>query len=247
MAPWYQTWFGEAYKTLYPHRDADEARGQIRFLTQAIACQSHWKILDVGCGNGRHLAAFHELGLKHAVGLDLSATLLRDARLAGHAVTRGDMRRLPFPSGYFDLIASLFTSFGYFAKSDQDWEALHGFAERLKPGGYLFLDLPNREHVLANLVTRDERQIDSIQVVQERRVEAHADGDQVVKRILMHAADGSTEVFEERVRLYGQSHLEAAAAKCGLQIQRLFGDEKGGDYHPDQSPRMAMLFRRRSP
>lgn len=246
MPPWYRNWFGEAYKALYPHRDACEAREQILFLTRAVACQPHWNILDVGCGNGRHLTAFHELGHKHAVGLDLSATLLRDARQAGHAVTRGDMRRIPFPSGYFDLIASLFTSFGYFAKSEQDLQALNGFAEGLKPGGYLFLDLPDREHVLAHLVASDERQIDTIHVLQERRVERHADGDQVVKRIRLLAADGSEQVFEERVRLYEQSRLEAAAAPFGLQIQRLFGDEKGGDYSPGRSPRMAMLFRRQS-
>lgn len=242
--PWYQSWFGEAYKTLYPHRDAEEAARQIAFLTRACGAEAHWRILDVGCGMGRHLAALHAQGYPQASGIDLSATLLRDARGAGHAVARADMRRLPFGRDRFDLIVSLFTSFGYFAKSTEDLETLAGFDACLKPAGYLFIDLPNREHVVNNLVAHDERNIGDVTVVQERRIEYHADGDQVVKRIEMRHAEGATQVFEERVRLYDFSHMQKTCEDLGLRLLQTFGDEAGAAFSPSQSPRMALLLQR---
>jgi SAM-dependent methyltransferase len=244
MQPWYSLWFGETYKTLYPHRDSAEARHQIQFLLQATGCQPDWRILDIGCGAGRHLAAFAAAGFPHSHGVDLSAILLKDASTAGHSVARADMRCLPFRPGYFNLIASLFTSFGYFAKSEEDLATLAGFADRLKPGGYLFLDLPDRAHVLANLVPRDERQLNAITMVQERTIETHDDGDQVVKRIHLRNAAGNTEIFEERVRLYDLAVLEKAAQARQLHITQIFGDEKGAPYRPGLSSRMALLLRR---
>jgi SAM-dependent methyltransferase len=243
--PWFQTWFGEAYKTLYPHRDAEQAHQQVAFVTRAASAQPGWSILDIGCGMGRHLEALRTQGYSQAIGIDLSATLLRDARALQCAVARADMRRLPFSPGRFDLIMSLFTSFGYFAKSTEDLEALAGFGDCLKPAGYLFLDLPNREHVVKNLVARDERILDLITWVQERRVESHADGDQVVKRIEMRHAQGVSQTFEERVRLYGYVQIEKAAQDCGLRIVQAFGDESGAPFHPGESPRMALLLQRK--
>jgi SAM-dependent methyltransferase len=244
--PWYQTWFGEAYKTLYPHRDAEQAHQQVAFVTRAAAAQPLWSILDIGCGMGRHLEAFRAQGYSQAIGIDLSATLLRDARALQCAVARADMRHLPFSPGRFDLVVSLFTSFGYFAKSTEDLEALAGFGECLKPAGYLFIDLPNREHVVKHLVARDERILDLITLVQERRVESHADGDQVVKRIEMRQPDGHAQVFEERVRLYGYAQIEKAVDDCGLRIVRIFGDEAGAAFDPAESPRMALLLQRKA-
>ncbi|HEY3142709.1 MAG TPA: class I SAM-dependent methyltransferase [Acidimicrobiales bacterium] len=57
------------------------------------------RILDVGCGNGGYLA------LVEATGLDLSIGMLAAARerTSGPLVC-GDVQRLPFPTGWFDLV-----------------------------------------------------------------------------------------------------------------------------------------------
>jgi SAM-dependent methyltransferase len=243
--PWYRHWFGEAYQILYPHRDALQAQRQIRFLTRATLARPEWKILDIGCGHGRHLQAFWKQGFHHTVGIDLSTAQLADARKQSLAVARADMRMLPFPLGHFDLIASLFTSFGYFATSDEDLKTLAGFVACLRPQGFLFLDLPNKHHILQNLVAVDERMVDGMVIVQRRRVECHADGEQVVKTIEIRAASGHTQFFEERVRLWELAPLQMAAEQMGFQLQQVIGDECGESYNPNTSQRMALLLRRK--
>jgi SAM-dependent methyltransferase len=248
--PWFKRWFGEAYKQLYPHRDYREAGAQAGFVLRALPVTPEWRILDIGCGQGRHLEIMRGLGHSHCMGLDLSLPLLRDARAAGLGVARGDMRHLPFRPGGFDLVTSFFTSFGYFATFEEDVEALSQFVSMLKPGGYLFLDLINKEHLLARLVPQDSRHVAGSEVVQRRRVE-HPDSGTgkvvVVKEIEIRKADGDVERFEERVRLYGMDDIRSLMEKFSLTHLETYGDEAGAPYHPGNSPRMAMLMQKRMP
>jgi SAM-dependent methyltransferase len=248
--PWFAKWFGEHYKRLYPHRDMREAEGQVAPLLAILPVTPAWRILDIGCGSGRHLEVLGALGYPHAVGMDLSLPLLRDARARRLPVARADMRHLPFRRGGFDLVTSFFTSFGYFATFEEDVHALAQFVSALKPGGYLFLDLINAAHLRRNLVASDSRQVDGAEVVQRRRVESEErvglplPGSVVVKDIHIRRAGAPEEVYQERVRLYGLEEMQALGARQGLAHLHTYGDECGGAWHPGTSARMALLFRR---
>ena len=72
------------------------------------------KILDLGCGVGRHMAFIHEMGLE-PWGIDLSGEAVSTARgwlgqlgLADAAsrATQGDVRELPWEDAHFDAILS---------------------------------------------------------------------------------------------------------------------------------------------
>lgn len=243
---WFRRWFGETYKRLYPHRDEHEAGAQARFVMRALPVTPEWRILDVGCGAGRHIAWFRRHGLPHCFGLDLSLPLLRDARAAGQAVARADMRHIPFRAGGFDLVTSFFTSFGYFATFEEDVEALAQMVSLLRPGGHLFLDLINKAHLLGHLVPEDRRRLEGSEVVQRRRIEGPPDrpGTVVVKEIDIHRPDGTRESYQERVRLYGREEMPELAARFRLSLVGSFGDESGGPYRGDASPRMALLYRK---
>ncbi len=58
--------------------------------------------LDAGCGPGIVTAALRRAGLR-AVGVDLTEAMLREARHSGGDYVRGDLDRLPFKTGAFDL------------------------------------------------------------------------------------------------------------------------------------------------
>jgi len=247
---WFERWFGEEYKRLYPHRDAAQAAAQVRALRRAAAAAGFGDsgfILDIGCGAGRRLAAFRETRRRDDLvcGIDLSPVLLRDARRGGHAVARADMRRLPFPDGRFDLVACFFTSFGYFATPAEDAATLGEFARVARPGGLLFLDLPNRAAVVDGLVTRESFAAAGRSVAITRRLER----DLVVKSIRIASApsEGAVAVreeeHEERVRLYTLETLAPVLRTHGLETVAVLGDEDGGPYDPAISSRMSLLLR----
>jgi SAM-dependent methyltransferase len=210
----------------------------VRALAEGAALPPGARVLDIGCGTGRHLAALLGEGFR-ATGIDLSPVLLRDARAAGLPVARADMRRLPFPDAVFDLAASFFTSFGYFATMDEDVATLREFIRVTRPGGLLFLDLPNPDHVARNLVPVESLENAGRRVEITRAIE----GDCVIKRIRIRSASGE-ERHEERVRLYPPASLQPLLAELGLDTVRIFGDERGGAFIPGTSPRASYLLSR---
>lgn len=237
---WYRDWFGEEYLALYPHRDQEEARDAVELVLRSLG-RPGGRILDLACGAGRHLTEFAEHDLD-AVGLDLSATLLAKARSlrSDQRLVRGDMRWLPFANGTFQLVANFFTSFGYFADPVDDRRVLGEIRRVLARDGRFALDFLNAERVRSGLVERDERELDGLSVIQERRLEEGSDV--VVKKIqILDPSDpGPPTVFQERVRLYSHDELVELLRSVGLQPGDRFGDYSGSPFE-DSSPRLIIL------
>lgn len=238
--PWFRDWFGSEYLALYPHRDRAEARRAVGLLRGATGLGPGTRVLDVGCGSGRHLAEFHRIGYR-ATGLDLSPSMIEAARIAipECGLVRGDMRSLPFRDASFDVVTSYFTSFGYFDHEDDDLRALVEARRLLRRGGWYLLDFLNAAAVVARLPREDRRTVSGVDVVQERRL---ADGGRIIeKRIRIEAHDDApTREFVERVRLYRPEDLDAMLERAGLTPGPTFG---GYDRSPctPASPRYIVL------
>ena len=127
---WWESWFGEEYLELYPHRDLASARREVAFALAHFDPDPS-PLLDLCCGSGRHSLRLAERGLV-PVGLDYSAPLLELARARLHdlRLVRGDMRFLPFGDGSFRSIINFFTSFGYFVE-ETDNETVVAEIERV--------------------------------------------------------------------------------------------------------------------
>jgi SAM-dependent methyltransferase len=118
---------------------------EVAFLVEALGLEPGMRVLDVGCGPGRHARAMGELGIE-VHGVDISHRFIKIARLdapIGVSFERLDARSLPF-DGEFDVVISLCQgAFGLAGGGasvplgDPDATVLDGMARALRPGGRL--------------------------------------------------------------------------------------------------------------
>ncbi len=236
MPEWFEEWFGEEYLQLYPHRDDAEAERAVALIVRATGMAAGWRVLDVGCGAGRHARAFTAAGAR-CIGLDLSPTLLRVARRVTRApLVRGDMRRLPIRTGSMDLTVSLFTSFGYFDDDEEHAAALREMVSTIRPGGWFVIDFLNAAEVRRRLVARETLPVSGGAAQVSRTMSA--DGRHVCKTIVTPGGRS----FTERVRLFEQEQMMAMLHAAGLEIQHRFGDYDAAPPRPD-SPRTILAGR----
>lgn len=128
-------WLGTRDHDVSQNRDA---------LLQALQAPGPFRILDFGCGPGRDLKFFSDLG-HEAIGLDGAPRFVEMARTyAGCEVWQQDFLRLNLPAAYFDGIfanASLFH-----VPSCELPRVLRELWTTLKPQGALFSSNPRGEN-----------------------------------------------------------------------------------------------------
>lgn len=242
MTAWFRESFGEDYLLVYKHRSQKEADQQISLILPLLELKAGEHILDLCCGTGRHSVALAKNGYR-VTGFDLSDTLLAYAQQHndGLPVTyqQGDMRELPFPNGFFNVVLNLFTSFGYFIEDSENEKVLQEISRVLQPGGRYLIDFLNRDYVQKHINPLTERQENGVTIREERTL----DGDYVKKKIIV--TEGSDErIYRERVKMYPREEMQEMIERSGLVVERIFGDYDRSDYTAD-SPRMIFFGRKR--
>jgi SAM-dependent methyltransferase len=241
-ANWFESAFDALYPVVYAHRTVEAAVEEAHFAARQTGLRGDETVLDLCCGNGRHLG--HLSGVtSRAVGLDYSADLLCVARhaLGSRArLVRGDMRSLPFTS-CFDVVFNFFTSFGYFQEEADNVEVARQLARALKPGGRFFMDYLNPARVEATLVPHSQREQDGFLIHEERWIDRAAR--RVNKTTLVTRDEEVVTRAAESVRLYPREELVALLGGCGLEVARAFGGY-GGDPFNARSERMILVGRR---
>jgi len=237
---WWESWFGEEYLDLYPHRDLESARREAAFALSRLPSQPT-PLLDLCCGSGRHSLRFREAGIA-PVALDYSAPLLelarrRDSRLR---IVRGDMRSLPFRDESFRSVVNFFTSFGYFLKEAENLAVVAEIERVLREDGVFLCDTVGREWALARLVPEERRKCGD----KEYRIRRwwNAETSRLEKEIEVRR-EGSTETFRESVRAYTASELAGLLAGAGLSVEDAWGGFDGCPAGPE-SPRLIVMARK---
>jgi len=110
---------------------------------------SQKRILDVGCGGGMFSQYCKDRGGDYS-GMDITyLNLERASRFDSGRLAQADSQQLPFRSQSFDIL-SVIDSFEHFPQPDL---AVNEFRRVLKPGGAIFLSVPNYLNV-AGLVKK---------------------------------------------------------------------------------------------
>lgn len=124
-------------------RDHDVAQN-VAVLLQYVEGEPPFTILDLGCGPGRDLKAFAQLG-HIAVGLDGAPRFAAMARAhSGCEVWHQDFLKLDLPKNYFD---GIFANAALFHVPSQELpRVLHELRATLKPRGVLFSSNPHGQN-----------------------------------------------------------------------------------------------------
>jgi len=114
---------------------------EVAFLSEALGLEPGMRLLDVGCGPGRHAHAFARLGLE-VVGVDISQRFVDLAAASappGATFRRADARALAFDAEFDAAVSLCQGAFGLAGGPgtplDGDGAVLDGIARALRPGG----------------------------------------------------------------------------------------------------------------
>jgi 2-polyprenyl-3-methyl-5-hydroxy-6-metoxy-1,4-benzoquinol methylase len=148
MKQWYEELF-ENYGVKYDKEVYTQGTiGECDFIEKEIGYDKATKILDIGCGTGRHSIELARRGYS-IVGVDLSESQLKRAKEKASAQNlkidfqQHDARKLPF-SRKFDLAIMLCEgSFPLMETDEMNYQILRNAANALKPGGKLIFTTLN--------------------------------------------------------------------------------------------------------
>ena len=218
-------------------------RNEVDFLVEALGLEPGQRVLDVGCGPGRHAHELARRGLT-VVGVDIAAAFVRHARAdapSGAHFVRADARRLPVRAGFDVVLSACQGAFGLQggpAAAAQPVDAgdeaiLAGAASALRPGGRLVLTAFSAYFAARHL--EEGEQFDA------------ATGG-VTERTFVKDLDGVSLDAELWTTCYTPRELRLAAAFASLEPEHIWSVSPGNWTRrpPDvENPEFLMIARRR--
>ncbi len=148
MKQWYESLFENYGKKYDTEPFTQGTSGECDFIEDEIDRNKRLKILDVGCGTGRHSIELAKRGYQ-VTGVDLSDSMLSRACEKGAHVgvnvtfRKEDARNLPFV-GEFDLVLMLCEAgFPLMETDEMNFKILAGAAKALRNGGKLIFTTLN--------------------------------------------------------------------------------------------------------
>ena len=221
----------ELYPYVFPVERVAAAVGQVTGIL-TLAGVNGGAVLDLCCGPGRHAVEFARRGFT-VTGVDRSGFLLERAREKAYAAkvavewVLDDMREFQRPAR-FDLACNLFTSFGYFAREEDNLRVLRNVWESLRGGGTFVMDMVGKEHLeRVGLEPRRTHFADGAVLIQE------ADANEDCTRLDCQwtvVKGGQSRHYRFEHYLYSGQGLEERLRSCGFAEVHLYGDLQGSPY-----------------
>ena len=190
---------------------------EIDFLVEALPLVGGDRVIDIGCGPGRHCNELAIRGYK-AFGIDISATFIEQASASaveGASFRRLDARLLQDEielHGKFDVAICLCQgAFGVMLDDSDDLDVLRGAAAVLRAGGLLALSAFNSYFSIRH------------------HTDAQFDVDRGVshERTVLRNPAGEEMETDLWTGCYTPRELRMACSIVGLEVVRIYGVEPG--------------------
>ncbi len=148
MTQWYETLFANYGKSYDNEPFTKGTAGEVDFVERELGADRSKRILDIGCGTGRHAIELAQRGYR-VTGFDLSESQLRRARekaaAAGVSVDfqRRDATQPHFNQEFDAAIMFCEGAFSLMETDEKNFAVLTHAAAALRPGGKLLMTALN--------------------------------------------------------------------------------------------------------
>ena len=249
-----QNIFDQKYIELYAHdiTTAKRTEAEVTFLKAVIPPKT--RVLDVGCGYGRHTIALAKSGFD-VVGIDSSEHMISEARKnaseAGCSPTfiLQDALTMSFHNE-FGATVSMFSSFGYFENQRDNIKVLQNIYSALSFGGVFVLDVANKNTLLEPLLRHGENKNGTYSLSLSERLAGYnirttqtfdeKNNRWSIKREWTDKHGKSHNYFLSTY-LYEQDELVGVCEQVGFKLKNVFGNYKSDAYLPAKSPRLILV------
>ncbi len=221
-------WWRTLFNSLYLETDGDVVENdrnteqEIDLLIRSAGLEPNDRILDLCCGQGRHVLELARRGFKNVTGIDRSRYLIRLARKRARqrnlqvSFHEGDARRFRAGDSTFHCVTLLGNSFGYFDREEDDMAVLAAVKRALASNGTLVMDLTDGEWMRTHFEPRSWEWVDQNHFVCRERGLA-GDGERLISReVVVHAERGviADQFYAER--LYSRARITELLERVGF-------------------------------
>lgn len=212
----------------HPLLTAERTAAELDFLESQLALPAGARVLDVGCGFGRHSIELARRGYE-VVGIDPSAAMIGEARKRAHVTglavgfrqEAGQTFRDEQP---FDAAICLFTTLGQISAGGDNSALVSRVYQELKPGGFFVVEVPQREAAIKSL--KPVERFGTGEHYTDVARSYQPEGQTITEAFTVVPAD-KVKHFLLRYRLYSQPELVALLTQEGFKIVKVFADYKG--------------------
>jgi SAM-dependent methyltransferase len=232
---------GQYLRAVVAEKAPAESAAQAHAAARLAGCRPGARILDAGCGNGRHAIPLARSGYR-VVAVDSSRSLLAAARrtacgAAQPRLVRGSYARLPVAPGSFDAVICLGTALGYTGEA-ADRAALREFRRVLAPGGRLVIETMHLGEIGSRVGAHEERALASGDVLRfERRFDRTRRLLHETQRLKDGSGDGARRSYE--LRVYSEDELRRMLERAGFAVLGHHGSLAG---HAEPSPARPLVL-----
>jgi SAM-dependent methyltransferase len=226
-----EAWFAPLARFLGPAylRNAftKGTKQEVDFLVDAMALQPGMRVLDAGCGPGRHALELAGRGIS-VVGVDQSEDFIALARTAADerdvqglvSFEVGDVRAVPATNDFDAVICLCQGGFGLLGGGDEEHDVFVGFRGALRAGGRLAVTAFNPYFVVRDIEAGEH--FDAATGVHHERATLKDDG-------------GTERDFDLWTTCFTPRELRLLAERAGFSVDAVHGVTPGAYAAADPS------------
>jgi D-alanine-D-alanine ligase len=227
---WWKTLFDEVYLLTDARSVCDEriTRREVDLICSLLPIKGSHKILDLCGGHGRHSLELSGRGFTACTLFDYSQTLIEIARTKAGC---GDARDINMPADTYDHVIIMGNSLGYIQEEGSDSQILTESFRVLQPGGWILVDVADREAVISSFKPNAWHEIgDETIVCRQREIQ----GEMVCAReIVLNKTEGLIRDQTYSIRLYDAASLSLLLESAGFKRINIHTDFSPHDADDD--------------